>query len=156
MDYPMRLLNSMMLVAVIAALGCQPSDETPGLWLRGEVAVAPVDDWKFTRDIDEIFVETHPWYGIPHSTTIWCAELDGELYVGSYGEEIKTWEQHAVSDPQVELSIAGKLYPATLAPVTDRARNQALGIAYARKYDMAEVFGDELPSWRYYRVRARR
>ena len=29
---------------------------------------------------------------------------------------------------------------------------ERLDEAYARKYDMAEVFGDELPEWRYYRV----
>ncbi len=27
--------------------------------------------------------------------------------------------------------------------------------AYAQKYDMAEVFGDELPEWGYYRIAQR-
>ena len=141
-----------LLTTVMVALGCQPHDETPGLWLRGEIVEERVEDWRFTREIDEIFVETRPWYGIPHSTTIWCVELGGELYVGSYGDEKKTWEKNIASDARAQLAIAAKLYRVTLTPVTTRLRSQALDAAYAQKYDLAEVFGDALPSWRYYHV----
>ncbi len=143
------------LVAAVAVLGCQPEDEAPGLWLRGEVALTRVDDWRFTNDIEEIFVETRPWYGIPHSTTIWCVELGGELYVGSYGDQKKTWENNVARDPTAKLAIAGKLYEVTLAPVTEPGQVEALDAAYAQKYDMAEVFGDAIPEWWYYRVVAR-
>lgn len=142
------------LVAAVAVLGCQPEDEAPGLWLRGEVALTRVDDWRFTNDIEEIFVETRPWYGIPHSTTIWCVELGGELYIGSYGDEKKTWENNVARDPAVKLAIAGKLYKVTLAPVTEPGQVEALDAAYAQKYDMAEVFGDAIPEWWYYHVAA--
>lgn len=141
-----------LLTTVMVALGCQPRDETPGLWLRGEIVEERVEDWRFTREIDEIFVETRPWYGIPHSTTIWCVELGGELYVGSYGDEKKTWEKNIASDARAQLAIAAKLYRVTLTPVTARLRSQALDAAYAQKYDLPEVFGDALPSWRYYHV----
>jgi hypothetical protein len=140
------------LVAAVAVLGCQPEDETPGLWLRGEVALERVDDWRFTNDIEEIFVETRPWYGIPHSTTIWCVELGGSLYIGSYGDEKKAWEKNLARDPRVKLAISGKLYEVTLAPVTEPSQAEALDAAYAQKYDMAEVFGDVIPEWWYYHV----
>ncbi len=140
------------LVAAVAVLGCQPEDETPGLWLRGEVALERVDDWSFTNDIEEIFVETRPWYGIPHSTTIWCVELGGALYVGSYGDEKKAWEKNLARDARVRLSISGKLYEVTLAPVTEPGQIKALDAAYAKKYDMAAVFGDVIPEWWYYQV----
>jgi hypothetical protein len=143
------------IVIALAMTGCQPEDETPGLWLRGDAALEPVDDWRFTNDIEEIFVETRPWYGIPHSTTIWCVELDGALYVGSYGEEKKVWEKNLASDTTVKLAIAGKLYEATLVPVTDPNQVEVLDAAYAKKYDMAEVFGDAIPEWWYYQVAAR-
>jgi hypothetical protein len=136
----------------VAVLGCQPEDETPGLWLRGEVALERVDDWRFTNDIEEIFVETRPWYGIPHSTTIWCVELGGSLYIGSYGDEKKAWEKNLARDPRVKLAISGKLYEVTLAPVTEPSQAEALDAAYAQKYDMAEVFGDVIPEWWYYHV----
>jgi hypothetical protein len=141
MSAPRRYLAA--LVAAVAVLGCQPEDETPGLWLGGEIALERVDDWRFTNDIEEIFIETRPWYGIPHSTTIWCVELGGELYIGSYGDEKKAWEKNLARDPRVKLAISGKLYEVTLAP---------LDAAYAQKYDMAEVFGDVIPEWWYYHV----
>jgi hypothetical protein len=134
----------------LVAIGCQPRDETPGLWLRGEVVAERVDDWSFTREIDEIFVETRPWYGIAHSTTIWCVDLDGQLYVGSYGDDRKTWEKNIAREPRSELAIEGKLYRVSLTPVTSDPRIRALDAVYAQKYDMVEVFGDEVPSWRYY------
>ena len=140
------------LAAIVTSVACQPQDETPGLWLRGNTAVEPVDDWRFTNEIEEIFVETRPWYGIPHSTTIWCVELDGELYIGSYGDEKKTWEKNIARDANAVLAIAGKLYEVNLLPVTEPDRVEALDVAYGQKYDMAEVFGAEVPDWRYYRV----
>jgi hypothetical protein len=39
-----------------------------------------------------------------------------------------------------------------LAPVTEPGRVEALAAAYAKKYDMAEVFGDDIPDWWYYHV----
>ncbi len=149
----MRTL-AILAVATIT-LGCQPEDETPGLWLSGDDAIEPVTDWRFTNDVDEIFVETRPWYGIPHSTTIWCVELEGELYVGSYGDETKTWENNIARDAAAKLSISGKLYEVNLAPVTEQGRVEALDVAYAQKYDMVEVFGEEVPAWWYYRVTPR-
>jgi hypothetical protein len=143
------------LIAAVAVLGCQPENETPGLWLRGEFVAEPIEDWRFTNDIEEIFVETRPWYGIPHSTTIWCVELGGALYIGSYGDEKKVWEQNLARDPTAKLAIAGKLYEVTLAPVTESGQVEGLDAAYAQKYDMAEVFGDAIPEWWYYRVAAR-
>jgi hypothetical protein len=143
------------LVAAAAVSGCQPEDETPGLWLGGEQAEERVDDWRFTNEVEEIFVETRPWYGIPHSTTIWCVELGGELYIGSYGDQKKTWEKNLARDPRAKLSISGQLYEVQVAPVTDPGRVEALDSAYTRKYDMAEVFGDEIPEWWYYHVTPR-
>ena len=144
-----------VLVAAVVVLGCQPEDETPGRWLDGEAALEWVDDWSFTNEIEEIFVETRPWYGIPHSTTIWCVELGGDLYVGSYGDEKKTWEKNLVPEAQARLAISGKLYDVTLQQVEDPGRVAALDAAYAQKYDMADVFGDEIPAWWYYKVNAR-
>ena len=142
-------------VAVFALSGCQPADETPGLWLNGETVSERVDDWSFASDVEEIFVETRPWYGIPHSTTIWCVEVGGELYIGSYGDEKKTWEKNLVRDPDVVLAISGKLYEVTLSEVKESGQVEALDSAYAQKYDMVDVFGEDVPDWWYYRIAAR-
>ena len=78
-----------LLSVVLVATACQPEDETPGLWLQGETVEEKIADWSFSDDVEEIFIETRPWYRLPHSTTIWCVALDGGLYIGSYGEEKK-------------------------------------------------------------------
>jgi hypothetical protein len=141
-----------VFAAAVVWIGCQPKDVRPGLWLSGESVEAHVDDWRFTGDIEEIFIETRPWYGLPHSTTIWCGELDGHLYVGSYGDEKKAWEKNIARNPEARLQIAGKLYRVELEPVTDADLTASLDAVYAQKYDMAEVFGDDLPRWWYYRA----
>jgi len=150
---PIRLLVLLVIAALSAS--CQPKDVRPGLWLRGDLVEERVDDWRFTEEIEEIFIETRPWYGIPHSTTIWCAERDGNLYIGSYGDEKKAWEKNIARSSDARLSIAGKIYEVTVTPVADRDIIDALDAVYAQKYDMGEVFGDDLPAWWYYRVEQR-
>ena len=151
---PMRLLALLAIAAL--SVSCQPKDVRPGLWLRGDLVEERVDDWRFTEEIEEIFIETRSWYRIPHSTTIWCVERYGKLYVGSYGDQKKAWEENIARSPDARLAIAGKIYEVTVTPVADRAVIDALDAAYAQKYDMGEVFGDDLPEWWYYRVEQRR
>ncbi len=134
---------------------CQPKDTRPGFWLKGERAEEPIQDWRFTEDVEEIFVETRTWYGVRHSTTIWCAELDGRLYIGSYDDDEKYWEKNVARNPEARLKIQDKIYDVTVTPVANRELSERLDQRYAEKYDMAEVFGDDLPAWRYYRVRLR-
>jgi hypothetical protein len=139
----------------LLTLACQPEDTRPGLWLSGEDAEQPVVDWRFTDDVEEIFIETRTWYGIRHSTTIWCAALDGHLYVGSYDDDVKFWEENVARDPEARLRIAGAIYDVSVTPVDSTERTQKLDERYAAKYDMADVFGDDLPAWRYYFVALR-
>ena len=150
---PVQLLA--LLTIAVWCVGCQPKDVVPGTWIRGDLVEEQVDDWRFTQEIEEIFIETRAWYGIPHSTTIWCAEHSGKLYIGSYGDQKKTWEKNIARNPEARLAIAGKIYEVTVTPVTDRALIDALHATYTQKYDMAEVFGDDLPEWWYYRVEQR-
>jgi hypothetical protein len=145
---------SVVTLVCIALIGlaCEPEDESPGLWLRGETVVDAVGDWGFTDAIEEIHIETRPWYGIAHSTTIWCVSVDGLLYVGSYGDEKKRWERVIARRPEARLRIDGKLYEARLSEVSDRRLIEAVRTAYETKYDMIEVFGADVPLWWYYTV----
>ena len=141
-----------LLGLLIALVSCSPSDEQPGLWLSGERVSTPVDDWSFVDGAEEIFIETRPWYGLPHSTTIWAVSLDGQLYVGSYGSEKKAWENALEYDPRARVLVEGRLYKVRIRPVTEVATSQALDARYRDKYDMEEVFGEDVPDWWYYRV----
>ncbi len=147
-----HLQQVVFLTLVISTSACQPEDETPGFWLNGEVVEHIVDDWTFTDKVEEIFIQTKTWYLLPHSTTIWCGEMSGELYVGSYADEQKYWENNVLLNPDARLQINGLLYDVTVTPVSDTRAIANLDARYTAKYNMAEVFGENLPQWRYYRV----
>jgi len=152
----MVVMRSVFVVFTIAVLcACQPADESPGLWLNGDVVAQPVDNWQFAAEIEEIFVETSPWYGIAHSTTIWSVVSEGKLFIGSYGEEKKTWENNLAQDSEARLGISDKLYEVVITPVTDKQLTADLDLAYIQKYDMAAVFGSETPVWWFYHVEQR-
>lgn len=143
----------MLLLALVA--GCEPQDRRPGLWVSGEVADTPAESWAFTDDIDEIFVETRTWYGIPHSVTTVVVAHDGTLYVPSLyrdgGEfpEPKYWNRNVASDPNVRLKIGDTLYEREAHLVTDPEERQAALAAFAEKYpfwdDMLEQPAAERP-----------
>jgi hypothetical protein len=147
-----RLLGATALALVVAVAGCQPRDERPGLWVRGDVVREPVADWGFTDDVEEVFIETRPWYRIPHSTTIWCVALDGALYVGTDVEEERAWSTNLERNGEARIAISGRVYEVRATRVRDAARTGSLDAAYGRKYDMAEVYGEEIPEWFYYRL----
>ena len=146
-----------VLVVASAAclLSCTPRDERPGTRLSGVAAGKDVDDWTFTDDVDEIFIQTRTWYGIPHATTIWCVALGGELHIGSYGDGRKYWEKNVARNAEARVSIDGVIYDVRIDPVAAPDLVAALDEALNRKYDMQAVFGDEDPPWWFYRLTQR-
>lgn len=129
-----RLVIVSLAAFVLAA--CNPADRRPGLWLTGEVADVP-GDWSFTDAHKEIAVEVSTPYLIAHSVTIWCASLDGELYVGARAPETKNWPGWVDDDPNVRLGIDGKIYQVKLEPIDDDAAllGRLLPV-YAQKYQL--------------------
>lgn len=137
-----RLTVARLVGALLAAVflgACQPSDRTPGLWLRGDVAESLPDDWRFTDDHPEIFVEVAtPWL-IPHSVTIWCAQVDGRLFIGARDPESKQWPDWVDADPDIRLEIGDTIYAVAAAEVSDDQTLLAVQAAYAQKYDLGET-----------------
>lgn len=135
----MRYLFLIFITIMLAA--CEPQDRRPGTWLSGDLVTDPVNDWSFTNDHDEIFVQTHPWYGIPHSVTTVVGTTDGVLYVPSiYSEPAefpgsKYWNSIIEDNPDVILKIGDKRYPRKAIPVTDDAEFERGLDALAQKYE---------------------
>ncbi len=151
-----RVPRVALLAFLISTSTCrQPQDVEPGFRLEGEVVEHIVDDWTFTDDIQEIFIQTKTRYLLPHSTTIWCAALNGELYIGAYGNEIKRWEINVARNSAARLRIDGKLYDVTVTPLTSVQTISEIDAKYFDKYDMARTFGENVPKWRYYGVSQR-
>ncbi len=125
-------------VALSVACSIDPSDERPGLGLSGEVHQEAVDDWSFTSDAYEIFIETVTSYWIPHSVTAWCVTVGNELYVAADDADKKSWVANVARDPNVRLKIEGKVYEQKLVPVTDAVTTAAIDSGFVRKYEYNE------------------
>ena len=159
-----RLLRTatVLFVALTLHACLDPSDRRPGTWLSGEVVADLPADWSFTDANKEIAIEVATPYLLPHSVTIWCAALDGALYVGARDPDTKRWPAWVDDDPNVRLGIGGKVYEVKLAPldeVADAATLARLRAAYALKYALPAVPADAppgaIPPTRYWRVGAR-
>ena len=98
-----------------SVVGIEPKDRRPGTRLAGELTAIP-QDWSVTEAVDEVHLETHPWYGIPFSVTTVIARSGNALYVPSLYDEVaefpgtKFWNRVVLADPNVRLRMAGKLY----------------------------------------------
>ena len=129
-----------LVAGAALVVACSPHDRRPGTWLSGELVEEPVGDWSFTDEVQEIFVETRTWYGIPHSVTTVCAADGASLYVPSvYFEEgefpdARFWNRNVVRDPRVRLQIGERLYEAQAVLVEGAAERQTALAAFARKY----------------------
>ncbi len=121
--------------------------------LTGEVAAAP-SDWSFTNDHKLIAIEVQTPYLVPHSVTIWCAEVDGQLYIGAREPETKRWPGWADRNPNVRLGIGSQTFGVRLVPLEDWERIGRIQSAYATKYDLPPRPPDP-PPIRYWTVEAR-
>ncbi len=133
-----------ILIALTAACSIDPSDERPGLGLSGEVHQQGVEDWLFTSDADEIFIETVTSYWIPHSVTAWCVIVEDELYISADDADKKSWVANVARDPDVRLKIAGKVYEQKLVPITDATTIAAIDSGFVRKYEYEEEEDEDM------------
>jgi len=152
---PIRLFSRYLLIAGCALLlgGCEPSDQRPGLWLSGTPQPYPAD-WTFADQQKEIELQVGTPYLLPHSVTIWCATLDGDLYLAASRPEEKHWPGWVNEDPDVRLKIGDDLYEARLEPLQDPALIRQVTAVQSKKY------GFDMPdgptgAW-YWRVEPRR
>ena len=143
-----KLVYVLLVCAGLAA--CDPSDRRPGLWLTGEAAEFPTD-WSFSNAIPEIAIEVQTPYFVPHSVTIWCADVNGELYVGASAPETKRWPGWVDRDTQVRLRIDGKIYEARLSPLSTDPELAPVQQAFATKYRLQAGAGAPTSS-RYWHV----
>jgi hypothetical protein len=90
-------------------------------------------------DVNEVQLETHPWYGIPFSVTVVIVNDRGTLYVPSLYDEAmdfpgtKYWNKVVERNPGVRLRVGTSLYEMSIHPVVDDAGFAAALAAFGRK-----------------------
>ena len=128
---------------------CNPSDQQPGIWLNGSDADYP-SDWTFTDAHREIAVEVNTPYFIAHSVTVWCAQVDGTLYIGARSPEEKNWPGWVDDEPNVRLLVNESIFEAALADVSATDEITTLEQAYIGKYDIDSMqqAGATIRYWR--------
>ena len=142
------LLLSLVAILVVAGVllatvGIEPRDRRPGTRLAGTEEPFP-DDWAFTDAVQEVHIETRPWFGIPFSVTTVLARDGQDLFAPSiYAEPAafpgsKYWNSVVAADPNVRLRVNDSLYPLTIAPIDDPAQFARALDALARKYPFWE------------------
>jgi len=142
-----------LVVCVCGLSACEPQDTDPGFWLSGELQTEFPADWSFTNDHPEIFIEVSTPYLLPHSVTIWCGEVDGDLYLAAGSPEEKNWPGWVDDEPNVKLQIGESLYPVVLVPMVDETAIAPVRQAFATKYNYRNTGPGG--SARYWRVRPR-
>lgn len=142
------LLGGAALLLAIG-LGCEPIGPIPGSALSGEPAEFPAD-WSFTDDVETIQIETRP--SRPHSVTVWCATLDGRLYVPSRSPSRKRWVRYVGEDPSVRVRVGERLFTARAVRVTDDAEIEALVPHLLEKYDLQRPDPDTVQQVWFFRI----
>lgn len=149
----MRILLGSAVALALSLTGClDPGKDVPGLRLAGDVVETLPSDWSFTNEYGEIAVEVVTPYLLPHSVRIWCAEMNGALYVRTRRPEQRRWPGWVERDPRVRLRIGERIYEVRLTRLGEPHHIARVQRAYALKYDRRLLAPGEGPPMRYWRV----
>ena len=116
-----KIVTAVVLVFAITGLAVYvnscPCERVPGLWLTGTEVAEPQEDWSFVNDVGLCELEVRSWRA--HSITLNCMSSQGDLFVSCSRCEGKYWSGVALENPAGVLRIGRRLYPVSLARITD-------------------------------------
>ena len=136
------IISGLLLIVgylYLAFVGIEPKDRRPGTLLSGTVAILP-QDVSFVDEVDEITLETQPWYGIPFSVTAVVVSHNGAIYVPSLYDSPQTfpgtkyWNKVVARNSDVRLRVGEDIFELAAAPVIDDEEFQAVFDALGRKF----------------------
>ena len=119
-----------LVVVATLLMGMGPLDRLPGARLVGPVVDGSVDSWRFVEKAGQCQLETRPQY--PHSVTVNCWHLDGQLYIGCMRCQGKVWSRYVVETKLARVKIASQVYRVTLERTTDP---QEMTLSWAARWD---------------------
>jgi len=142
-----------LFVVATLLMGLGPLDRLPGARLVGPVVDGSVDSWRFVEKAGQCQLETRPQY--PHSVTVNCWHLDGQLYIGCMRCQGKVWSRYVVETKLARVKIASQVYRVTLERTTDP---QEMTLSWAARWDQlgrARPVGSVPEHYWLYRVTSR-
>ena len=142
-----------LVVVATLLMGMGPLDRLPGARLVGPVVDGSVDSWRFVEKAGQCQLETRPQY--PHSVTVNCWHLDGQLYIGCMRCQGKVWSRYVVETRLARVKIASQVYRVTLERTTDP---QEMTLSWAARWDQlgrARPVGSVPEHYWLYRVTSR-
>ena len=142
-----------LFVVATLLMGLGPLDRLPGARLVGPVVDGSVDSWRFVEKAGQCQLETRPQY--PHSVTVNCWHLDGQLYIGCMRCQGKVWSRYVVETKLARVKIASQVYRVTLERTTDP---QEMTFSWAARWDQlgrARPVGSVPEDYWLYRVTSR-
>ena len=103
--------------------------------LMGDVAEAPVTDWTFANDMNEVpLCQIQVDAGLlPHSINLNCMADAGELYLSCASCDGKRWSTAVLANPQARLRAGDTVYPVTVTQVEDPVTLDRAWVARAAK-----------------------
>jgi hypothetical protein len=142
----MRVLAGLLLALIVGIgallIGARFSDGplaiiAGGPFKTGQRVTAPVSDWSFVHDIQEVeFQLLDP----PRSRTTWIIEHDGKAYIPSgymttwWGKLWKHWPLEAEKDGRILLRVGDSVYERQLVRVDTGPLLAPLAAELGRKY----------------------
>ena len=125
------VLAGLTAVAGIAHVTACPCGPVPGVWLFGERAEAPVEDWEFAYDASLCQIQVYTWK--PHAINLNCMSDEGELFVSCSNCEGKSWSGYVAENPEGNIKIGDRVYPINLSRMTAPAELDRVWSARLRK-----------------------
>jgi hypothetical protein len=110
----LRSLSVQLVTLALLCTACGPIGPLSGGALRGTVHDGAVPSWEAVGALETVQLETSP--ADPHSVNIWCAVVDGRLYIATsliLGAEApldRAWVKNVEADPRVRLRADGAIY----------------------------------------------
>lgn len=102
----------------------EPLDRRPGLGLIAPAGSPGDGGLEAVGGMQEIHLETRPWYGIPHSVTTVLWRDGDELFVPCKSCDQKRWPKSVAADPDVRLKVNGRLYAMRAEKIADDAERR--------------------------------
>ncbi|MBT3426630.1 MAG: hypothetical protein HOL98_14155 [Gammaproteobacteria bacterium] len=121
--------------------GVGPWDRLPGGILNGRSVSSPVNDWSFVSEAGYCEVETRPEY--PHSVTVNCWHVEGQLYIGCMNCDGKVWSGYLSRGDIARVRIGERIFPVSMQRVIDDEEIARAWLARWEKMGRAEP----APQW---------